>query len=206
VLGGVSSTTGSCLVWAFEKFARGKEQSKSLEVWIQEALEIEPGAEGLHFIPYLAGERSPYWSDAIRGGFYGLQLSHDQRHMGRAVMEGVAYSLRHLLDIYHELGVHIDQVALAGGGATTQGWPQILADACQRDVLIYAGKETVTRVLYALCQSHLGRQSLEEGLLQTFDEPAMIRCRRHLGSIYGSGYQQYRAFAQFAWDQTPVKA
>jgi xylulokinase len=205
MLGGVSSTTGSCLVWAYEKLGRGKDQSKSFEEWVQESLAIEPGAEGLCFLPYLAGERSPYWSDTILGGFYGLRLSHSQCHVGRAVMEGVAYSLRHLLDIYDELGIKIDQVALAGGGTATQGWSQILADVCQLDVSIYAGKETVTRVLYALCQVHLGRRSLEAGLLQTFDESAIIRCRRELGPVYDRGYQQYRAFAQFAWEQAQVR-
>ena len=204
MLGGVSSTSGSCLVWAYENLARGKEQSKSFEEWVADALEIEPGADGVCFIPYLAGERSPYWSDEIRGGFYGLRLAHDQRHLGRAVMEGVAYSLRHLLDLYQELGVPIDQIALAGGGSATQGWPQIVADVCQRDVLIYAGKETVTRVLYALCQAHLGRERLEVSLLQTFDEPAIIHCRSEFGPVYEGGYQHYRAFARFALEETEM--
>lgn len=53
----------------------------------------------------------------------------------------------------------IDQTVLAGGGSATQGWPQIMADACQRDVMIQTGKETVTRVLYALCQAYLGREA-----------------------------------------------
>lgn len=201
MLGGVSSTTGSCLVWAYEKLARGKEQSVSFDEWLEAALDIDPGADGLCFIPYLAGERSPYWSDEIRGGFHGLRLSHDQRHIGRAVMEGVAYSLRHLLDLYEELGVQIDEIALAGGGSATQGWPEIIADACQRDVMIYAGKETVTRVLYALCQAHLGHERLEASLLRTFDEPAIIHCRKEFGPVYDSGYQRYRAFAHFAWAQ-----
>ena len=99
------------------------------------------------------------------------------------------------------MGVPIDEIAMAGGGTTTQGWPQIMADVCQRDVLIYAGQETVTRVLYALCQAHLGRQTFDESLLQTFDEPDIIRNRRELGPAYDGGYQRYRAFAQFAKEQ-----
>jgi len=201
MLGGVSSTTGSCLVWAYEKVCQGQEQGKSFEDCVAEALEIEPGAGGLCFIPYLAGERSPHWSDEIRGGVYGLQLTHDYRHLVRAVMEGVAYSLRHLLDIYGEIGVSISEIALAGGGTATQGWPQIIADVCQRDVLIYAGKETVTRVLYALCQAHLGRDGFEENLLQTFDEPDVVRYRREFKNVYEEGYRCYRAFAKFAWEQ-----
>jgi xylulokinase len=113
-------------------------------------------------------------------------------------MEGVAYSLRHLLDIYAELGVSIEEIALAGGGATTEGWPQIIADVSQRDVLIHAEEETVTRVLYALCQVNLGRASFEDALLRTFKEPLVARCRESLVDTYREGYQQYRAFAAFA--------
>lgn len=202
LLGGISSTTGSSLVWAYEKICQGKELGRSFEECMAQALKIQAGADGLCFVPYLAGERSPYWNDDIRGGFYGLQLSHDYRHLLRAVMEGVAFSLRHLIDIYEELGVAIDEIALAGGGTTTEGWPQILADVCQRNVVIYAGKETVTRVMFALCQTHLGRASFEESLLQTFDEPVTVHCRQDLESKYAEGYRRYRSLAQFAWEQT----
>jgi sugar (pentulose or hexulose) kinase len=116
-------------------------------------------------------------------------------------MEGVACSLRHLLDIYAELGVAIDEIALAGGGASTPGWPQIFADVCQRDVLIYAETETVTRVLYALCQAHLGRRRFETALLQTFEEPVIIRHCRELARPYEDAYRRYRALAGFASEQ-----
>jgi xylulokinase len=173
-------------------------EDQGFERCVSDALGVAPGADGVSFIPYLAGERSPYWTDDIRGGFYGLQLAHTGAHLVRAVMEGVAYSLRHLLDIYAELGVSIEEIALAGGGATTEGWPQIIADVSQRDVLIHAEEETVTRVLYALCQVNLGRASFEDALLRTFKEPLVARCRESLVDTYREGYQQYRAFAAFA--------
>jgi xylulokinase len=201
MLGGVSSTTGGSLQWAYEKMARGEARGLSFEAWVTAALEIEPGAGGACFLPYLAGERSPYWSDTIRGGFHGLQLGHDDRHLARAVMEGVAWSLRHLLDLYQVVGQPIDEIALAGGGVRTPGWPAIIADATQRDVLLFAGEETVTRVLYALCQAHLERRSFEEALLQTFDEPVIIAHRPALADVYDEGYRRYRAFARFAWQQ-----
>ncbi|MDI7275146.1 MAG: FGGY family carbohydrate kinase [Anaerolineae bacterium] len=201
MLGGVSSTSGSSLVWALEKLCTSRTGGRSFDESIAEALEVEPGAGGLCFLPYLAGERNPYWSDEIRGGFYGLQLAHDHRHLLRAVMEGVAFSLRHLLVIFGEMGVPVDEMALAGGGATTPGWPQIIADACGRDVLVYAGEETVTRVLYALCQEHLGRASLAESLLRTFDAPTVIRWNRESRGAYDEGYRRFRAFAGFAQGQ-----
>lgn len=193
LLGGVSSTTGSALVWICERCGEG-----DYEGCVREALTVEPGAGGVCFVPYLAGERSPYWSDAIRGGFYGLQLAHNSAHLVRAVMEGVAYSLRHLLDIYEELAVPIEEIALAGGGATTEGWPQIIADVCQRDVVIYAEEETVTRVLFALCQASLGRAAFEDALLKTFDAPQVIQRRQERSNVYDEGYERYRAFSEFA--------
>ena len=119
-------------------------------------------------------------------------------------MEGVAYSLRHLLDIYEELGVPIDEVALAGGGTRTPGWPQMFADVCRRPVAVYAGQETVTRVLYALCQSHLGAASFEESLGSTFDEPATFQPREKVSRIYETGYHTYRSFANYAAGQAGV--
>jgi sugar (pentulose or hexulose) kinase len=206
MVGGVSSTTGSSLVWAYDKLCRGKEFGQTFEEVVALALEIDPGAEGLSFLPYLAGERNPHWSDTIRGGFYGLQLTHDYRHMFRAVMEGVAYSLRHLLDICEELQVPIDEIALAGGGATTPGFPQIVADVCERDVLMYAGEETVTRVLYALCREHLGREHFDVSLLQTFDKPGIVSHSRAVANVYRAGYRRYRAFVRFASDQGDAAA
>lgn len=202
LLGGVSSTTGACLVWAWEKLCAGSARDLTFEDCMQAALRVEPGAGGVCFIPYLAGERSPYWSDTIRGGFYGLQLAHDWRYLVRAVMEGVAHSLRHLLDIYAEIGAPAEELALAAGGTTTPGWVQIIADVCQRNILVFAGEETVTRVLYALCQSHLGRGDFQESLLRTFEAPKVVSCRRELAQVYEDMYARYRAFSAFAAEQS----
>ncbi len=201
LLGGVSSTTGACLVWAWETICGGRERGLTFEKCMEAALQVPAGAGGVCFIPYLAGERSPYWSDTIRGGFYGLQLAHDRAHLVRAVMEGVAYSLRHLLDIYAEIGAPAEELVLAAGGTTTPGWVQIIADVCQHDVLVYAGEETVTRVLYALCQSNLGRAGFQESLLRTFEAPKVVSCRRELADVYNEAYERYRAFSAFAAEQ-----
>ncbi len=197
MLGGVSTTTGMSLTWAVEQFGGGQE----FNVVIQQALETEPGANGLTFIPYLAGERNPYWNDDIRGGFLGLRLNHKPHIFVRAVMEGVAYSLRHFLDLFSELGAPIREIALSGGGSTTEGWPQIHADICKLNVLRFAGKETVTCVLFALCQQNMGRSSFEEALTSTFAEPKVTVPRSELSSCYDAGYQRYRAFAEFAHKQ-----
>lgn len=196
--GGVSSTTGASLVWIYQQILRGQSPELTFEQVAHTAFELAPGSDGLVFIPYLAGERSPYWSDEIRAGFYGLRLAHDSRHMMRAAMEGIAYSLRHLLDIYGEMGLPIEELTLAGGGAKTPGLAQIIADICGRDAAIYAEDETVTRVLFALCQQAFGRADLASALNSTFGSPGWVKHQPDLWLKYDTGYMTYRHFSEFA--------
>ncbi|MCL4396050.1 MAG: FGGY family carbohydrate kinase [Chloroflexi bacterium] len=197
LFGGVSSTTGAALVWAFG-LVKDSAGGLTFEDAMKEALGVPPGAEGLCFIPYLAGERSPYWRDDIRAGFYGFQLSHERRHLVRAVMEGTAFSLRHLLDIYAECGVPARELALAGGGVKTPGLCQIIADVCGMDVAVYAEAETVTRVLFALCRSALDRTNFAVALAGTFREPERVQCNQTLTAQYQSTYETFRRFSDFA--------
>jgi len=92
------------------------------------AAEVEPGAEGLLFLPYLLGERTPHMDADARGVFFGLALRHDHRHMVRAVMEGVAFALRDGLEVLRSLGVDARVLLAAGGGSRSALWRQILAD------------------------------------------------------------------------------
>jgi xylulokinase len=195
LLNGVLSTSGAALTWAWHSLY---EEQLPLESVVEAALAEPPGGHGLFFLPYLAGERSPYWNDDLRGSFYGLTLSHTRRHMLRAVLEGVAFSLRHLIDIAEELGVPIDELALAGGGALTPGWPQLIADVCQRPVLIFTTQETVTRPLYAYCAAALGGISFDDALRRTFGQPTRYPPKRNVEPVYTGNYRRYRQMADFA--------
>jgi len=195
LLGGVSSTTGASLKWAVETLF-GKEAS--YDKVIEDALKTPPGADELLFLPFLSGERSPFWSDTLSGGFYGLRLSHTRSHMVRAVLEGVGFSLRFLLDIYRELGVPVKEVALAGGGIETKGWPQIFANTCQIPVTIFTGLETVTHGLYAYACLANGDSSFPEALSRTFQEPTQITPRTRWKNQYEKSYVQYSDLATFA--------
>ncbi len=201
LLGGVSSTTGAALVWAFNNIARPDSSDNEFERIMAEAAQLAPGADGLCFIPYLAGERTPYWLDNIKAGFYGLRLSHTRQHMIKAVMESIAFSLRHLLDIYAELETPVEELVLAGGGAKTPGLPQLIGDVCQYDVAIYTEAETVTRVLYALGQSALNQTDFKDTLVSTFPPPDLSRCDRDKAALYQQGYETYRRFAAFALEE-----
>ncbi len=92
------------------------------------ASEAPPGAEGLLFLPYLSGERTPHLDPAARGTFFGLTTRHDKRHLTRALMEGVVFSLRDSLEIMRELNLPIGQVRIIGGGARGELWRRLQAD------------------------------------------------------------------------------
>jgi xylulokinase len=93
------------------------------------AMDVRAAADGLFFLPYLSGERSPHPDPLARGAFVGLTLQHDRRHMTRAVLEGVAFGLRDGLDLMLEAGMpRPAEIRASGGGLASRLWRQILAD------------------------------------------------------------------------------
>jgi xylulokinase len=90
----------------------------------------------LIFLPYLMGERHPHPDPNARGVFFGLTLRHEKAHLTRAVLEGVTYGLRDLLDLVRALGVSIEQVRASGGGAQSRLWRQILADVFNTEIAV----------------------------------------------------------------------
>jgi xylulokinase len=119
---GVTLSAGGSLSWWRD--ATGTDYDEL----VQAASEVPPGAEGLIFLPYLSGERTPHLDPQARGAFLGLTTRHGIPHMTRAVMEGVIYSLRDSLEIMRELDVPIEQVRATGGGARSTLWRQLQAD------------------------------------------------------------------------------
>jgi xylulokinase len=96
---------------------------------------VPPGSDGLFFLPYLSGERSPHPDPRARGAFIGLTIGHDRRHLTRAVLEGVAFGLRDGLDQMIAAGMPVpDQVRASGGGTASPLWRQILADVLRAEI------------------------------------------------------------------------
>jgi xylulokinase len=125
---GVVLSAGGSLRWLRDALGyTGYEQIN------KEAAEAPAGCEGLIFLPYLTGERTPYPDPYARGVFFGLSLRHDKRHMIRAVMEGAAYAHRDSFEILDAMGVPISHVRISGGGARSPLWRQIMADVTGRE-------------------------------------------------------------------------
>lgn len=94
-----------------------------------------PGAKNLIFLPYLIGERSPHWNINAKGAFIGLSIIHRKSDMLRAVLEGVAFNLRIILDILESAG-NFEKIRLIGGGAKGRNWKQIIADIFNKVIVI----------------------------------------------------------------------
>jgi xylulokinase len=99
-----------------------------------EAAIAGPGAEGLFFLPYLTGERTPHFDPDAKGAWVGLTVRHGRAHLIRALLEGATFAMRDSLELIREMGVKIDQVRLSGGGARNALWRQIQADIYGCDV------------------------------------------------------------------------
>ena len=121
----VMLSAGGSLRWFRDALAPGTGYDELLSG----AGEVPAGSDGLWFLPYLSGERSPHPDPLARGAFVGLTLGHDRRHLARAVLEGVAYGLRDGLDLMRGAGMPApSQIRISGGGTASRLWRQILAD------------------------------------------------------------------------------
>lgn len=114
------------------------------------AEDAPPGAEGLVFLPYLTGERSPHNDPRARGCWLGLSRRHERPHLARAVVEGVCFALRDLVEVAVELGCSAEEIRVAGGGARSGLWLRVLADVLGRPVRPVAGSDASARGAAAL--------------------------------------------------------
>jgi xylulokinase len=121
---GVTLSAGGSLRWWRDASGSGLDY----EALSALAATAPPGSEGLVFLPYLTGERTPHLDPVARGAFVGLNLRHSQAHLTRAVMEGVTYSLKDCLDLMVALGIPVTEVRATGGGARSPMWRQLQAD------------------------------------------------------------------------------
>jgi xylulokinase len=125
---GVTQAAGLSLRWLRELFGLSSHGDQGYELMTREAEAVSPGADGVLWTPYLMGERTPHLDPGIRAGLIGLAASHSRGHITRAVLEGVAFSLRDSFTIFDELSVPVRRVRLGGGGARSSLWRQIQAN------------------------------------------------------------------------------
>lgn len=124
---GTVQSAGIAIDWAVDLLGTLSGEERDYRLFEQLAGESKPGADGLFFIPYLMGERTPHWNQDLKGGLIGLTLGHGRIETSRAVLEGVAFALRDVLAVFRENQFSIDHLILSGGGAVSPFWNQMLS-------------------------------------------------------------------------------
>jgi len=168
IVSGVMSTTGASLEWFTRLLGRG-----GLDELTSEASNVPAGADGLIFLPYLAGERSPIWDPLARGALVGLTLGHGRGHVFRALLEGCALGLRHVLEAVEEIGVSVRELRACGGGSRNDLWCQIKADVTGKPIL--AVEEAEASLMGAAMLASVGG-GLHRGLREAAS--SMVRVAR----------------------------
>ncbi len=119
-------SAGLSLKWFKQSIMQ--QMDSSYDSFIRDIEEIPPGSDGLIYMPFLAGERTPYFNPHLKGAFIGQSLEHNRLHFVRSIMEGVAFSFREGLETFKETGIEPTTILLSGGGTKNATWRQIITD------------------------------------------------------------------------------
>jgi xylulokinase len=194
---GVTQAAGLSLRWFREQFAAGA----SYDQLTAEAARVPPGAEGVLWAPYLMGERTPHCDPDARAALVGLAASHHRGHVVRAILEGVAFSLRDTFSIFSELDVPVGQVRLGGGGSQSALWRQIQADVYGRAVETASGGEGAAYGAAILAAVGIERwqtvdaacDALVRSVSVTMPQRAVVSAMNERYAIYTSLYPALRS-------------
>lgn len=141
---------GGTIKWFKQELAAFEDEQERLtgvnafKLMDDEAASVNPGSDGLIFLPYMAGERSPLWDKHAKGVFFGLSYSKTRAHMIRSVLEGCAFALQHNLKTAEEAGVQVEVLNAMGGAANSRLWTQIKADVTGKAIKVPASDTATT--------------------------------------------------------------
>ncbi len=205
---GVVLSAGNSLRWLRDILTEGGEVSYDLLT--NEAAAVTPGSDGLLFLPYLTGERTPHNDSNARGVFFGLHLGHTRAHLVRAVMEGVTFALRDSLELMRPMVETIPQVRAIGGGARSPLWRQMQADIFGTPVLSLgdAGGPAYGAAIMAAVGAGVF-DSIEEAADRWVSVTETTEPKVRSASLYDELYERYRALypslkARFAHAEQPL--
>jgi xylulokinase len=187
---GVTQGAGLSLQWFRNRLAPGM----NYDALTAEAAQAPAGSQGLFWLPYLMGERTPHLDATARGGWIGLTASHQRADLVRAVIEGVSYSQRDCLEIIEALGVPVRSVRASGGGASSPFWRQVLADVLNRRVVTLATQEGSAYGAALLALVGTGAYATVPEVCQAvIRETASLAPDEQAAGLYERGYAVYQA-------------
>ena len=186
----VTLSAGGCLRWWRDLLGGAMDYEE-----LASLAETAPvGAEGLYFLPYLSGERTPHLNPEARGAFIGLRAHHTRAHLTRALMEGVIFNLRDGLDLLRGLGVDVQRVRAIGGGARSRAWRQQQADIFNLPVEVMSGDEGPALGAALLAGVAAGSYgSVEDACERTLRTGEVIEPDRDRAARYGQLIHTFRA-------------
>lgn len=198
LLQGGSTGGGGAMHWfhqhfGYEERQKAKEtRSSSLALMDRLAETVPAGSDGLLFLPYMAGERSPIWDEKAKGVFYGLDYSKTKAHMTRAVMEGVVYSLLHNIEVAASAGAQVSTMRAMGGAANSVFWTQMKADITGKRIEVPASDTATTLGAALLAGVGVGAYSdFEEAVTQTVKVRRIHQPSDAHKEAYDIGYDTY---------------
>ena len=201
VLYGPTQSGGDSLKWAGEALLNLEEKVSSeglslmgLDSLLAQAESIVPGSNGMIFLPYLEGERAPIWDVNAKGLFIGITRTHHRAHFIRSILEGVAYSVRHLLEIAEKsVGKRVDKIRISGGAAKIDLWNQIRADVTGSCIEKLQVVETGTLGAAMLASLGTGAsKSLSEVSRQMVRVIGLVEADREHGKQYDKMFKIYK--------------
>ena len=197
---GVTQGAGLSLRWFRDHFGRTENWYADLvetdvyDLLISEAAKTPAGSNGLLFLPYLMGERTPHLDPEARGMWFGLTAAHTRGHLIRAILEGVAFSLRDSLEIFKELKIPVKQIRASGGGSRSFLWRQIQADIYDKEVVTL--KTSEGSAFGAALLAGVGAKtyaSVEESAREAIQIRECLYPRGSNRTMYDRLYQVYRS-------------
>ena len=176
----------------FERLMAGERGKSSLEQLNDIGREVPAGCEGLIFLPYMAGERSPIWNPHAKGVFYGLDFSKTKGHMLRSLMEGTAFALRHNLDTAERAGAEVKILRAMGGSANSLLWTQIKADITGKSIAVVSSDTATTLGAVMLAGKGVGiYRSYDEAVGLTVHERRRHEPNPQNAAVYQANYEKY---------------
>ncbi len=192
------STAGAVLRWFRDQFAEGESilanmtRRRAYEYLDMEAEYVPPGSNGLIVLPFFSGARAPRWNPKARGLIFGLTVYHSRAHVFRALMEGIAYEIRKILEVLQEQEISSNEIVVMGGGGKTPTWARIKANVTGKEVILpelldaaLAGDAIVAGVGTKLIES------FSEGTKLFFKERARIKPDPQITKVYDKYYKIY---------------
>jgi xylulokinase len=187
---GVTQGAGLSLQWLRNQLAPGM----TYDALTEEAAKAPAGSQGLFWLPYLMGERTPHLDPQARGGWIGLTAKHTRADLIRAVMEGVCYSQKDCLDAIGKLGIAATSVRASGGGARSPFWRQVLADVFGKKVARLETQEGSAYGAALLAMVGTGEYiPVPEACAATIREADAVEPRVTESAVYARGHAVYRA-------------